>query len=95
MFLADEFIAAYFAGRFDGDGSINEDGTSECRIVYSSWQEALIDQKLLERVGITRTSVYNYAMANTVCLYVSEIEARLFGNLLKAHSWKWQQRPTP
>lgn len=95
LLLPDEFIMAYFAGRFDGDGSVNEDGVRECRLVYSSLQEALIDQRLLERVGITHTSVYNYSTANTVCLYVSEAEAVLFGNRLRAYSWKWQQRHLP
>ncbi len=30
-----KLIRSYFAGRFDGDGSISRDGKKDCRIVYS------------------------------------------------------------
>lgn len=93
--LPDEFILAYFAGRFDGDGSVNQDRVSEFRIVYSNREEALVDQRLLMRIGVLQTSVYNYSKANTFCLYVSESEVTRLGEALKIHSWKWQQKPTP
>jgi len=70
--LPNEWLYAYFAGRLDGDGSVSQDRVSGFRIVYSDRNEALLDQRLLERVGITQTSVYNYSRAHTFCLYVSE-----------------------
>lgn len=51
-------VKAYFAGRFDGDGSVAKDRKSDCRIVYSNENEARIDQQLLIRLGI-ETRLYS------------------------------------
>lgn len=71
-------INPYFAGRFDGDGSINKDLRSDCRIVYSNEEKARIDEKLVSRIGIKKKKVYNYKSANTFCLYIYRSEAPKF-----------------
>ena len=81
-----EFLRAYFAGRFDGDGSINNDGRSDCRIVYSNRVEAMGDKGLLPRLGITKSKVYHYKKARTYCLYISRLEARYFINGISSQS---------
>jgi hypothetical protein len=73
-----EQIAAYFAGRFDGDGSVSADGKTYCRIAYSTAEEAEIDQRLLAKIGYENTSVYHYRHAQEYCLYVSKNIARSF-----------------
>ena len=67
-----EQVAAYFAGRFDGDGSVNADAKTYCRIAYSSREEAEIDRGLLKKIGIEPASVYHYRHAQEYCLYVSK-----------------------
>ncbi len=84
-------IRAYFAGRFDGDGSINKDLRSDCRIVYGRKNEAKIDQKLLKRIGINKTNIYYYKSANTFCLYISRYEAKKFFKSILPHSLKLQK----
>ena len=61
-------VYAYFAGRFDGDGSISSK-RKFCRIVYSNIDELWKDRSLLSNI---KTSVYRYRSAGTYCLYFSE-----------------------
>ncbi|MBI4994795.1 LAGLIDADG family homing endonuclease [Candidatus Peregrinibacteria bacterium] len=79
-------IAAYFAGRFDGDGSIALNKKNDCRIVYSNFNEVMIDKKLLERLGIVYTSIYHYKKAKTFCLYIHTGETRNFISRIKKFS---------
>lgn len=81
-----EQIAAYFAGRFDGDGSVNADAKTYCRIAYSSAAEAEIDQRLLEKIGIVPASVYHYRHAQEYCLYVSKNIAQSFVKKISRYS---------
>src|SRR3989344_3025111 len=71
-------IAAYFAGRFDGDGSVNADAKTYCRIAYSNREETEVDQRLLAKIGIDISSVYHYRHAQEYCLYVSKNIAQSF-----------------
>ena len=73
-----DIIKAYFAGRFDGDGSIDKNLRSDCRIVYGRKNEAEMDEKILRRISVNKTKVYYYRTAKTFCLYVSRYEARKF-----------------
>lgn len=84
-------IRAYFAGRFDGDGSIDKNLRNDCRIVYSRESEAETDKFLLERIGINNTKVYYYKTAKTFCLYVSRFQAKEFLEKISKHSIKLQK----
>ncbi len=86
-----EIISAYFAGRFDGDGSVDKNMRNDCRIVYSNEKEAKVDQKLLEKIGIKNTKVYHYQAALTYCLYVSRYESGKFLECIKPYSIKLQK----
>lgn len=68
--LQGESVYSYFAGRFDGDGSISVDtkGAKFCRIVYGNLKDLQKDRVLLNNV---KTSVYRYRRAGTYCLYFS------------------------
>lgn len=68
--LQNDDINAYFAGRFDGDGSFSVDKKKRkfCRIVYGCLKDLQSDRKLLSDI---RTSVYLYRQAGTYCLYFS------------------------
>jgi len=81
-----EQIAAYFAGRFDGDGSVNKDGKTFCRIAYSTEAEAKMDQMLLVKIGVTATSVYHYRQAREYCLYISKNVAQSFIDLIRRYA---------
>ena len=70
-------IANYFAGRFDGDGSVASNGKNDCRIVYSNEQEAEIDRQLLTRLGFA-ARIYHYRQAHTFCLYIPRNNAKDF-----------------
>jgi hypothetical protein len=72
--LRSSLVDSYFAGRFDGDGSISKDGRY-LRIVYGSIDDLRIDRALLEDVN---TSVYIYRRAGTYCLYFSETTSGRF-----------------
>lgn len=85
-------ISAYFAGRFDGDGSIAKDGKSDCRIVYSNEKEALMDRLLLERISIFDSNVYRYKKARTFCLYVYQHQVSHFLAQISSFSFKLQKR---
>ncbi|MBI4155735.1 MAG: LAGLIDADG family homing endonuclease [Candidatus Zambryskibacteria bacterium] len=84
--LPRENIKAYFAGRFDGDGSIAKDLRSDCRIVYTNKTEASMDQKLLRKIGIVQTNIYEYTQAHTYCLYVFRNQSKQFVNLIQEYS---------
>lgn len=84
-------IKAYFAGRFDGDGSINKDLKADCRIVYGYHEEADLDRRLLEKINVKKTSIYHYKSARTFCLYISQLEAREFVRLILTYSSKLQK----
>ena len=84
-------IKAYFAGRFDGDGSISKNLRSDCRIVYSNKKETEIDQKLLRRININKTSIYYYKGARTFCLYISCYEVDKFLDKILSNSLKLQK----
>jgi len=84
-------IKAYFAGRFDGDGSIDKDLRSDCRIVYGRKNEAEIDGGLLKRISISKIKIYYYKSAKTFCLYVSRFEAKKFLESILPYSLKLQK----
>jgi len=81
-----EHVQAYFAGRFDGDGSVSNNMRSDCRIVYSNREEALEDSKLLQKIGMIRSKVFHYKKAGTYCLYISRFEAENFIHAIGAQS---------
>lgn len=86
-----EVIGAYFAGRFDGDGSIAFDLYRDCRIVYGNQKEAEIDYQLLEKVGFSCLRIYQYRKARTWVLYISRKEVKRFLELIKPTSSKLQK----
>jgi hypothetical protein len=71
-------IIPYFAGRFDGDGSVASDFRRDLRIVYGNIHEAISDQKLLKKIRSYKTKIYCYRKAKTYCLYVSRYDAKNF-----------------
>lgn len=88
QFLANKYIASFFAGRFDGDGSVSKDKRSDLRIVYKNKHEALIDKRLLAKIGIVKTSVYHYSIAKTYALYVWRSQAEKLVSLIRPESFK-------
>lgn len=86
-----KIIRAYFAGRFDGDGSIDKNLRNDCRIVYTRESEAKIDKRLLRRIGIGNIKIYHYKSAKTFCLYISRYEAKKFLENILGHSLKLQK----
>jgi hypothetical protein len=82
--MPDEYVGAYFAGRFDGDGSWGETP----RIAYSSRDEAQQDTRLLGRVRIEPVSVYEYKKANEFCIYFHKSTWTRFRDLIEPYSWK-------
>lgn len=84
-------LSAYFAGRFDGDGSVSKDLRSDCRIVYSNEKEVKIDRVLIKRIGITKTRIYYYESAKTFCLYISRFQAKEFLDKILPYSVKMQK----
>lgn len=73
-----KYILAYFAGRYDGDGSVDKDLRSDLRIAYSNRAEAKVDQTLLKRLKRYKARVYHYRSAKTYVLYVSRYDANRF-----------------
>lgn len=84
-FLSSRVIPAYFAGRFDGDGSVAADNRSDLRIVYGYKDEAERDALLLSQIGI-RPKVYAYKKARTFALYVSRSDAHKFLSGIERYS---------
>jgi hypothetical protein len=85
-----QYVGAYLAGRFDGDGSFGETP----RIAYGRREEAQQDTRLLSRVGIEETSVLYYKKANEFCIYVHKSAWQRFEALLESYSWKIPHRFT-
>lgn len=86
-----KIIRAYFGGRFDGDGSIDENLRNDCRIVYTRKNEAETDKRLLKRIGISNTKIYYYKSSRTFCLYISRYEAKKFLENILPYSLKLQK----
>lgn len=86
-----DVVAAYFAGRFDGDGCVSKNGRSDCRIVYGNKKEAEIDKKSLLRIGISNSKIYRYKSANTFCLYISRHQSVDFIEKISFYSIKVQR----
>ena len=84
--LPQTLIMAYFAGRFDGDGSLGADRRKECRITYGNAADAERDQRLLQRAREDRIQVYRYRDARTYVLYVSRFDAPAFVRELQEYS---------
>lgn len=83
-----EYVPAYFAGRFDGDGSVDKNLRNDVRIVYSNAAEAWEDKNLLDRLRRYRTRVYEYKSAKTHVLYISRMNARQFLQDISPYSIK-------
>ena len=88
--LPSKYVLAYFAGRFDGDGSIDKNLRNDLRITYSNRKEALIDQQILKGLDHYKTRVYHYRSARTYILYVSRYSAGQFLHDIKPYSMKAQ-----
>lgn len=86
-----EIIGAYFAGRFDGDGSIAADFYRDCRIAYGNEKEAETDFALLQKVGFLQSRIYRYRKARTWVLYISRNEVKDFLALIQPMSVKLQK----
>ncbi len=86
--LPTEYILAYFAGRFDGDGSVDRNLRNDLRIVYSNREEAIMDQCVLAKLNRYRTRIYHYEDARTYILYVSRNDAEQFLHDIASYSVK-------
>lgn len=90
-FKNSKIIRNYFAGRFDGDGSIDKNLRNDCRIVYGEKVEAEIDKNLLRKISISKTKIYYYKSAKTFCLYISRYETEKFIKSILPYSSKLQK----
>jgi len=84
-------VRAYFAGRFDDDGSVDKNLRNDCRIVYGRKEEGEVDKFLLKRIGIRKVKIYYYRSARTFCLYISRYEAKKFLENVLPYSLKLQK----
>ena len=91
--ITSDNVWSYFAGRFDGDGSIAKDGRSDCRIVYSHREETEKDKALLRLAGIKNSKVYYYKQARTHCLYIYRKEAGKFIENIREYSRTQKSAP--
>jgi hypothetical protein len=82
-----EDLYKYFAGRFDGDGSVDKDMKTDCRIVYGSLKDADQDKKLLEKLGY-KPKTYFYKKAKTYIIYLKPRDAKDFIQKIKLYSIK-------
>ena len=73
-------VYAYFAGRFDGDGSVSG---KHLRIVYGDIGDLNADRELLQDI---KTSVYEYSSAGTYCLYFSRRTVKMFIERISLYS---------
>lgn len=85
--LNKESLFSYFAGRFDGDGSVSTGTRKFFRIVYGNVDDVRKDLNLLKDYAV---SLYRYKKANTYCLYFSEKTLENFIDKLKPYSLKLQ-----
>ncbi|MDP2587569.1 MAG: LAGLIDADG family homing endonuclease [bacterium] len=88
--LPKKWIMAYFAGRFDGDGSVADDRRRDLRITYSNRKEAETDLVLLEQLCLHKATVYQYKAARTFVLYISRTSATAFVTQIRPWSVKLQ-----
>jgi len=88
--LSQEMIMPYFAGRFDGDGSIAPDLRSDLRIAYGNLLEAEQDLALLNKLKCFEATVYRYRSARTYVLYIRRTSAPIFLTSIKPFSVKVQ-----
>ena len=88
--LKQKYLAAYFAGRFDGDGTIAKDLRSDLRISYTRKAEAELDQWLLNKLSPLRTKVYHYRTSSTYVLYISRMDASVFLKQIRPFSTRLQ-----
>jgi len=86
-----KIIQAYLSGRFDGDGSIDKNLRSDCRIVYGKKEEAKVDKGFLEEIGVKNVKIYYYKSAKTFCLYISRYEVDKFLKAISSYSKKIQK----
>lgn len=77
-------LAAYFAGRYDGDGSWG----STPRIAYTTKEEAQVDRMLLARADFGDTSLLHYAAAGEYCIYFRKAIQERFRYWIGPHSLK-------
>lgn len=84
--LPKKYVLPYFAGRYDGDGSIDKDLRSDLRIAYSNNKEAKTDQVLLDKLRCYETRVYHYKSARTYVLYISRYDANQFIHDIASYS---------
>ncbi len=87
--LSRKYVFSYFAGRFDGDGSIAHDLRRDMRITYGNKAEAVIDQQLLHKCGY-ETNVYHYKGARTYVLYIPPRSAQTLLRSIQPRSLKVQ-----
>ena len=90
-FISQDLIAPYFAGRFDGDGSVAKDFYRDCRIVYGSREEVENDLALMKLLGFQKMKIYHYRTAKTFCLYFSRLETNMFLSLIYPYSVRLQK----
>lgn len=81
-------IWPYFAGRFDGDGSVAANGRWGARIAYGSSEEALADQAFMIRATRIKTRVYRFKAARTSVLYVLKQDTPTFLDTIQPFSIK-------
>lgn len=86
-----EAIQAYFAGRFDGDGSVGEDGRCDLRIVYGSKKEAEQDVELLNKLEIA-AKLYFYRTAKTFVIYIPRREAGRFLRVINPYTLRRREQ---
>jgi hypothetical protein len=89
-YLSQKNYPSYFAGRFDGDGSVAKDGKSDLRIAYGDRKEAVMDAKLLKEISFS-PSIYHYRKAKTYVIYISRLEAYKFLNLIKPYRLRYKK----
>lgn len=80
-------IVKYFAGRFDGDGSVAKDFRTDFRVVYKDNRQASIDKQLLKKIGFD-SQIYRYQKAGTHVIYVSRYLSEKLCRILKPYSAK-------
>jgi intein/homing endonuclease len=80
-------IAAYFAGKYDGDGSYWKKERLRFKITYGKPKDFLSDQKLLLSLGIS-SIIREYKNANAFDLEISSSNALAFFGLIRKFSIK-------
>lgn len=86
LMMPNDLVPPYFAGRFDGDGSVDQDLRKDCRIVYSDFEEAEQDRWLIKKALLVPSTIYYYKTAKTYCLYISRIDTPQFLENIKPYS---------